>query len=142
MKDLEKAKDILVAGGYTCVVLGKDKVFTSFERGVKPLARWHHQGCNFDGFVAADKVVGKATAFLYVLLNVESIYAGVISKSALKVLEMNGKSAKYGVLVDHIVNRSGDGICPFEKVVMDADDAEIAYKLILEKMKEMNLSLD
>ena len=42
------------------------------------------------GFAAADRVVGRAAAFLYVLLGAGEIYAGVMSDTAADVLERFG----------------------------------------------------
>ncbi len=141
MKDLEKAKELLKKEGYTCVVVKENAVVTSFERGIKPLVKWYDDNLDFDGFSAADKVVGKATAYLYVLLKVRSVFADVMSKSALKVLEMSGINAFYGELVDNIINRAGNGICPFEKAVLNVCNKNDAYTVIRKKMEEMDISL-
>lgn len=139
--DLKKAKMLLDMKEYTCVMCKDVDVHTSVLRGVKPIVQWIESGMNFQGYCAADKVVGKATAFLYVLLGVEAIYAHVISKSALEVLQKNNICIQYGTLVEYISNRKGDGICPFESTVLDIDDSNEAYSTIRLKMKEMNITL-
>ena len=139
--DIEKAKRVLNTGEYTCVLYRGDSVFTSTQRGVKPLVVWLESGDNFVGFSAADKVVGRATAFLYALLGVKEVYAGVISKPALSVFESYNIIATYGTLAENIINRQGDGICPFESAVLDTTDPNTAYKKIRQKMAEMNISL-
>ena len=65
----------------------------------------------------------------------------MISEPALAVLEANGIHAEYGQLVPNIINRKGDGICPFEMAVMDITDPETAYEAILRKMQEMNITI-
>ncbi len=135
--NLLKAKDILQNGNYTCVLCRGEEVFTSDLRGVKPLLQLAESGKSFRGYSAADKVVGKATAFLYVLLKAEEVYAGVISKSALQVLEGYGIKAEYDVLAENIINRKGDGICPFEKAVLHTEDVGSAFEIIKNKMREM-----
>lgn len=141
MNEWNQAKEKLLTEGYTCVLCSEEKVYTSTFRGVKPLVQWLADGTDLKNFYAADKVVGKATAFLYVLLGVKAVYAHVISKSALTVLEANGIGAQYGTLVENIINRKGDGICPFEEAVMEIDDAKEAYPAIRRKMEEMNITL-
>ncbi len=141
MSDLQKAQEILVAGGYTCVLCADDQKHTSSARGVKPLVALYEAGTDVTGFSAADKVVGRATAFLYVLLGVKAVYAGVISRAALEVLQENRVEIAYGTLTDHIINRAGDGICPFETAVLGICNAEEAYRAIRDKMKEMNITL-
>ncbi len=139
MNDLNKATELLLNNNFTCVICKGDTIYTSTNRGVKPLVSWYREGLNFKGFSAADKVIGKATAFLYVLLGVKAVYANVISKSALQVLTENNIYVEYSELTDLIINRRGDGICPFEDAVMNVDSPEKAYKEILNKMMEFNI---
>lgn len=141
MSDLSRAKQDLLANGYTCVLCKGDEIYTSKERGVKPLVALRESGVDFGGFSAIDKVVGKATAFLYVLLGVKAVYALVISKSALDVLKEHNICVEYGTPVAHIINRKGDGICPFEEAVLNTNDKNEAYAIILKKMSDMGISL-
>ncbi len=141
MTDIEKAKQYLLLDNYTCVLCKDCEIHTSAQRGVKPLVIWLESGNDFNGFSAADKVVGKATAFLYVLLGIKEVYANVISKSALQVLVDNSINVEYGELVENIINRQGNGICPFESAVLEINDAQNAYKAIRNKMTEMNITV-
>lgn len=141
MTDLENAKRILASQGCTCVLCKGEKVQTTQLRGVKPLVQWLQRGEDFQDHSAADKVVGKATAFLYCLLGVKAVYAGVMSRGALAVLEENGIHAEYDRLVENIINRQGDGICPFEAAVGDIHQAQQALPAILEQMKRMGITL-
>ncbi len=139
MNDLMKAKECLGNNEYTCVLCRGDDLHTSALRGVKPLVIWLESDVDFQNYSAGDKVIGKATAFLYVLLGVKAVYAKVISKSALEVLLEHNIDVEYDLLVENIVNRQGDGICPFESAVLYITDKHNAYRVILNKMKELNL---
>ncbi len=141
MSDLSRAREVLKNGRYTCVICKNERLYTSDFRGVKPLASWYSKGLAFEGFSAADKVVGRATAFLYALFKVKALYANVISKPALEVLRNNNIEVSYDTLADNIINRTGDGICPFEKAVLGIDDMYEAYRVIRLKMKDMNIDL-
>ncbi len=141
MTELERAKARLSEGDCTCVLCRGDEVYISAERGVKPLVAWRESGKDFRGFFAADKVVGRATAFLYVLLGVKAVYAHVLSKAAMQVLNEHGIAVEYGTLVEHIINRQGNGICPFEACVLHEQDANAAYGAIRRKMNEMHICL-
>ena len=77
-------------------------MYSSTERGVKPLLDFIENGPNLRGFSAADKIVGKAAALLYVLLGVKEVYAPVMSETALYTLAHNGILP----LCDCSVNRS------------------------------------
>lgn len=141
MKDLIKAKEILLSGKYTCVLCKENEIFTSEFRGVKPLVKWYAEKTELEGFSAADKVVGKATAFLYALLGVKRVFAKVISLPAKEVLENHGIEVSFNTLVPNIINRAGDGICPFELAVQDVYDSNESYKIICLKMEEMGISI-
>ena len=138
-KALEKAKSLLKAEGYTCVLTDGSAVHTSTRRGVKPLVDFLQSETNFTGFFAADKVVGRATAYLYVLLDIKELYAQVISQPAAAVLADYSIDVQYDTLVPNIINRTGDGICPFEDAVMDITEPQSAYAAILQKMAQMNI---
>lgn len=139
--DSEKARRILCDGDYTCILCKGDTVYTTSQRGVKPLVGWMMDDRSYAGFSAADKVVGRATAFLYCLLKVESVFAIVISRPALEILQSHGIITRYDLLVDHIINRKGDGICPFESAVLDILEPDAAFEVIREKMRQMDISL-
>ena len=139
MSNLEKAKRILQSSEYTCVLCKEEDIRTSTERGVKPLLAWYESNGSFPCYCAADKVVGNGAAFLYVLLGVSAVYADVISLPALALLQSYGIRVEYATKTEHIINRRGDGICPFEVAVMEIDDAQTAYCVIREKMKELNI---
>ena len=90
-RDLERAMELFTSGDYTCDLCKGEVTLTSTERGVKPLLQWLDRENSVKGFSAVDKVVGRAAAFLYVLLEVKEIYAGVMSEGAADVF------SKYGI---------------------------------------------
>ena len=137
MTDLEIARSHLDSGSYTCVVCKDQTLHFATDRGVKPLLNWLDSGIDMRGFFAADKVVGRATAFLYCLLGVTAVHANVMSRPAAQVLQENGISAHWGTLVDGIINRRGTGPCPFEAAVMDIQDPDEALTAIRRKMEQM-----
>jgi hypothetical protein len=136
---LNIAKIKLEQENYTCVLTDGESFFTSRERGVKPIVEFIASKRLPKGLFAADKVVGKATAYLYIILEIKSLYAKVISKPALDALTEKGIDVKYELLVDNIINRKGDGICPFETAVLKINDANEAYAAVLDKMIELNI---
>ncbi len=117
------------------------KKYFSDSRGVKPLVKFYEDGTDFSEFSCADKAVGRGAAFMYLLLGVKKLYADVISKPALTLLKDNGIYVEYSELVDNIINRTRDGICPFELAVLEINDSTEAYNAIRQKMQELNSSL-
>lgn len=138
MGDLERACSLLAEGAYTCVVCKDNVLYTSATRGVRPLLDWTAAGTDLHGFSAADKVVGKAAALLFVRAGIVRLYAHVLSEPALAVLQAHGIPVEYGTLVPGIINRSGDGPCPMEAAVSGTEDPEEAIRLIRQKLAELN----
>ena len=137
MSDLERAKSLLLEGGYTCVLTRDEVVYTATARGVKPLVDWLDSNLDLRGYSAADKVVGRATAFLYVLLGVRAVHALVMSTPARQVLTENGIEAFCDREVAGIINRRGDGQCPFEEAVLGISDPVDALEIIRKKQFTM-----
>ena len=139
MMDLkEYAKNKLLCDRYTCVICDGKNEILSRERGVSFLLSLYNNKADIKNYFVADKVVGKGAALLYVLLEIKDIYAHIISKSALDVLKSHGIECTYNVLVEHIINRAGDGICPIESATIDIDnpaDAPSVITTTLEKLK-------
>ncbi len=142
MTDIERAKELLDQEGYTAVLVREGEAIPSRERGIRPLVKWYRAGfTRAGGYSAADRVVGRGAAFLYLLLGVRELYAAVISRPALAVLAASGIAVSYATLADNIKNRAGDGICPFEEAVLAIEEPIEAYTAILRKMEALGISL-
>ena len=133
---IEKARAFLEQG-YTCALINGEETLLSRERGVAPLVAWLKNGANCMQAVAADKVVGKAAAYLYVLLGVGFVHANILSEGAAEVFQRFGVEYSYGEIVLAIRNRKGDGFCPMEQTVWEVKDPAEAYRLILLKLEEL-----
>ena len=139
MEYFEKAVRLLREKDLTCAVCGEGVEYTSTLRGVQPLLRPYEQGIRFTGCAAADRVIGKAAACLYVLLGVERVYAGIVSEPAKEIFENNGIALEYDSLVELIENRTRTGLCPMETAVIDISDPREApgrIRKALEKLKD------
>lgn len=137
--DLKKAIETIKSDdSLTCVLCKDAEIFTSRERGVAPLLGLIEKGRLSPGFSAADKVVGKAAAFLYAILKVENVYAFVISEGAKKVLTDYGIHFECKESAEYIINRKGDGMCPIEASVMDSSNAEQALAAIRQKLARLS----
>ena len=132
--DLTRARQMLAKRALTCVIVSGELVYISKDRGVKPLLECYYEKKIPFGFSAADKVVGKAAAFLYVLLGAKELYADVLSRPALVVLQQYDITVTYGQLTDAIRNRANTGFCPMETAVLTIEDPTEALDAI-EKTK-------
>lgn len=141
MRDLEAAKRLLKTGEFTCVVCRKERVYTSRERGITPLVKYLSDAVQLTGYSAADKVVGKAAAMLFILAEIKAVYADTISQPALDVLWAAGVEVSYGILTERIINRAGTGICPMEQAVLDIYSPQEALTAILKKQHELKTDM-
>ena len=128
--DLLTARQMLDTENYTCVLCRNGVIHTSTRRGVAPLLHWLDEGTDLRDFSAADRVVGRATAYLYHLLGVKAVFARVMSRPAAQVLADYGIPASWETLVDAIENRQKTGPCPMEYATRSCTNAEDALAAI------------
>ena len=133
IKILEEEKDL------TLVLVLNEDIYKSSEKGIKPLLQLLNSGKNYLNYSAADKIVGKAAAMLYKLLNVNDIYGEVMSIRAINFLEQNNINFKYKIKTNEIINRKGTGICPMEQTVLNIENPTEAKKLLENKLKELKI---
>lgn len=136
MTDLEIATDALNSHSLALCLDGK--TVTSDKRGVGALVGFIDDNMNFDGYSAADIIVGKAAAMMFVKLGVRTLYARTLSRSGAEYLKKHNVEFSYGEMCDRIINRAGTDICPMEKAVADTEDCDEGYILIKRRMKELS----
>ena len=128
MTELEYVKGMLTAGGYHFLLCRGEVVYTGegnttaeLLETVKLQEDWQ------DGYCAAEEF-GKADALLCVLLGLSGVYASLLSKSALRVLEKHGIAFQYQTLTPHLLNEEKTGLIPSEQAVRDIDDPQEALR--------------
>jgi hypothetical protein len=125
---LEQAKSLLLSSESTIVVVSNGEIFTSKERGVKPLLHLLTEKKGFlKGASVADKVIGKAAALLMVYGEIKEVHTRIISEPAIKVFEKYNISCCFDKKVERIINRTGDGLCPMETLCIDVEDPKEAF---------------
>ena len=135
---LEKAKSLLLTSASTIAVFSNGEVFTSQERGVKPLLHLLTEKKGFlKGASVADKVIGKAAALLMVLGEIKEVHTLIISEPAIKVFEKYNIPCFYDKKVDRIINRTGDGLCPMESLCLNVEEPKEAFQKITDFIKTM-----
>lgn len=137
-ENLDKAKMLLSRTDNTCVLCSGQVILADKRRGVRPLLDLLESEADVAGFAVADKVVGKAAAYLYCLLRIKCLYARVISKPALIVLQQAGIETEYDLLVPAIQNRTKDGFCPMESAVWDIHSPDEALPAIYKTLENLS----
>ncbi len=141
--DMTENKDMLIAAelikneGFTLAAVKEGNIISDERRGVLPLLTLIDKGISLKGYSVADKVIGKAVAFLYVLLEAENVYALTVSDAALEVFCRYGIAINYECKAEMIKNRDNTGRCPMESAVLSTDSPEEALKLIRKRLEEL-----
>ena len=137
--DRQAAIELLHSEKCSCVIVSGSTVTICRERGVKDLFRiLESEKHLLDGAFIADKVIGKGAAALMILGGVVEVYADVISRPALALLESAGVAVSFGSLTDNIINRAGTDICPVEKLCSRAGTAGECLPLIQKFISTIN----
>ena len=134
---LARLRERLKEENLTCIVQKDGRILTGKLRGIRPLLDWIAQGEDLHDACAADRIVGKAAANLYVLMGVKGVFAEVLSESGLAVLQKYGICAEYATLTPSIINREGTGLCPMEQTVLTIDEPSAAYTALAKKAAEL-----
>ena len=133
--DFKKAKEEFFKGKYTLVLCKNEDIIASDLTGIRPLIKLIDDKKECKGYSAADKIVGRAAAFLYTLLEIKNLYGEVMSKGAIEILKKVGINYEYKTLTDYIENRQKNGICPMDDAVKNINDAKQACEAIRNKIK-------
>ena len=134
-KDFQKAKEEYNSGKYTLVICKDEDIIKSDVTGIRPVLNLIDSKKDYKGYSAADKIVGRAAAFLYTLLQVKNLYGETMSKGAVEILKNAGIYYEYKTLTDYIENRQKTGMCPMDEAVKDIDNPKDAYEAIRNKIK-------
>lgn len=112
--------------------------YYSTSSGIKPVISKLNENIEyFKGLSVADKIIGKASAMLLTLSKVKHVDALVLSKAGKDIFDKYNIEYTYVELVDYIINRKGDDMCPMEKTVANIDDLNEAYIALNNKVKEI-----
>lgn len=130
MTAIERAKALLEQGAALAIVSNEGER-TFFERGVKSLTSLGEDDRHIlrDAAVA-DKIVGKAAAYLMIAGGVRQVYAEILSRSGADAFEKFNVEYSCGTLVPQIINRAGTGPCPMEQTVKYITDPAAAEQAI------------
>lgn len=85
-----------------------------------------------------DKLVGRAAALLFTLVNPRSVFAVTMSAGATDVLRAARIPFTCDVLIPRILNREGTGICPMETAVTGVDDPLEALQTLERTVQAMS----
>ena len=137
MTDVQKAAMLLAQSDLSLVLCKNEELITASKTGISPLVELVESGAELSGYSAADKIVGRAAALLFVLSGVRTLHAQVLSKGAEDILQKHGIEYTYDRLCDHIINRDGNAPCPMEQATAGIDDPAAALQAVKQKLSQL-----
>lgn len=133
MTNLEIVKEKLYSTNASLVVLysnGECKEY--YQNRIKDIKKiLQENGEALQGAIIADKVIGKVVGSILTVAGVEEIYADVMSKYAINVLDKNNIKYEYKELVDYIRNNEKTGMCPMENKYKEEIDINKIYNELI-----------
>lgn len=129
MTNLEIVKEKLYEDNASLVVLFKDGTYKKYyHRRVEDIVSILKEDKDaLNSATIADKVIGKVAGSILTVAGVSEIYADVISKLAIPVLEAHSIKYEYKNKVDFIINNDKTGMCPMENKFKDEIDLNNIY---------------
>jgi len=128
MTDIEFAVNALE--GHSIALCKNGEILTDDGRGISPMMKYISSGRKLSGYSAADVIVGKAAAILFVKAGIVCVHGKTMSEAGKAFLEAHGIPCTCDILTERIINRSGTDICPMEKAVADISDIEAGYSAL------------
>ncbi|MEF8879175.1 MAG: DUF1893 domain-containing protein [Candidatus Thermoplasmatota archaeon] len=134
--DLKFARENLNKSDCSILVVKDGEILLEKQGyGIKPLLETIEElEGDMKEAVVGDKLLGKAAALLCRYAEVKSVYAPRGTKTGLAVLIVGGVPSRVDELIPFIKDKSGDGVCPFEKILEDVDKPAEAYQILKEKV--------
>ena len=130
MTNLEIVKEKLYSKKASLVVLASNgeckEYYQNRIKDIKEIIKNNQTALK--GAIVADKVIGKVAGSILAVAGVCEIYADVMSKYAVPVLEKNNIKNEYNNLVEFVENNEKNGMCPMENKYKDEADINKIYK--------------
>jgi Domain of unknown function (DUF1893). len=123
----------LLKNDISFALVGKRDIITDTRHGVMPLLARAEE--NFFGYLAADKIVGEAAAWLYALTKPDAVVTFIITTKAKQILNTAGIPCFYDKEVPITLGKDGMSRCPIEESVLDVCNPQCALEKIKEKIK-------
>ena len=133
MTNLEIVKEKLYEKNASLVVLYSNGEIKEYYQNrindIKDILKENKEALK--GAIIADKVIGKVAGSILTVAGVKEIYADVMSKYAIPVLEENNIKYEYKTLTEYVINNAKTGMCPMENKYKDEKDIHKVYNEML-----------
>ena len=126
----------LLKDNISFALIGKRDIITDTRNGIMPLLSRAND--SFLGYIAADKIVGEAAAWLYALTKPDAIVTFVITTKAKQILKEASIPCFYDKEVPMTLGRDGVSRCLIEESVLGVNNSQRALEKIKAKIKSLS----
>ena len=132
ISDIDIARELLLKTDFSIVVIKNGNILTKKQGvGIRPILEVIEElKEEMKDSIIGDRILGKASALLCKYVKAKGVYSPQATKTAIALLITAGIPIQIDGMVPYIKNKSGDGVCPFEKMLIDVDSPEEAYNIL------------
>lgn len=141
MDYLKLARETLYNENQKIVIVNNNSIIYKNDGfGIKPLySAYIKVKEQMKGASCADRVIGKAAAWIYKEADIKELYCDVITTRAKNMLLDSGIEVVFIEEIDFVENRDKTGMCPVETLAKDETDFDNLLKNIEKFLIEKNL---
>lgn len=138
-KQFNNAKNMIRSGEAECVVVQNGRIVAVAKgRGLSPLLNiYDEKGPQMQNSYIADKVIGRAAAFITIKGGASEVFGKIMSEDAKLLLEQHNIKVSCDLLVPRILNNQRNGLCPLEDSVKNITSPDDALKAMRQRLKEL-----
>jgi len=132
VRDLELAREVLSTTDCSIVVINYGKIWKKKTgEGIRPIMETiEEMGEDIHGSIIGDRILGKASAFLWRYSKIRGIYSPQATKTAIAILIIGGIPCQADEMIPFIVNNNSNYLSSFEKMLQNVESPEEAYKIL------------
>lgn len=134
---LKLVRDILNTSDVSVVVVKNNQVLTKKKgAGIKPIIYAIEElGENIHESILGDRILGKASSLLCRYAKIKAVYSPQATKTAIALLIKGSIPVQVDHIIPYVTNRDRSGLCPFEKMLENITEPEIAYNILTKIIK-------
>ncbi len=122
------------------IISNNNIIYKNDGFGIKPLyCAYLKVKEQMKGASCADRVIGKAAAWIYIEAGIKELYCDVITTIAKNMLLESGIKVIFVEEIDFVENREKTGMCPVESLAKDETNFDNLLKNIEKFLIEKNL---
>ena len=132
IKDINIARSTLSSEEYSIVLIRDEKILKyKREIGIRSILELIEEiGDEIKEMVVGDRILGKASAFLWRYSKIRGIYSPQATKTAIAILIIGGIPCQADEMIPFIVNNNTNYLSSFEKMLQNVESPEEAYKIL------------